>query len=313
MDRVTHMAEVMCLQYIQSPQQHRNIAVLLLDREDDSLRIRFTADWTDCDSSTLDIVSNLAADLHCRAQYLGASAFVAHFRKTLSNRLYISDEQPIVSEDLEAELGRLGEILITRYPTPVGTGGTRVFTHSDYRATTNGHIIRETAPPPLVLTPARQPSLADIGYATAAAIVVMATLFASATVLSRNKHGGAFPQPSETPVNFEITRVTSIDLPLRNAPLDVYLAMLPDTVTQQAFTTFRRRAVKSKPTRQFVPPDDDASELPEMALYVTSPIANAIKAEPIVAGSSDIRVPPPPAVRSTGLRRFFRAIARSFH
>ena len=105
MDRVTHTADVMCLQYIQSPQQHRNIAVLLLDREDDSLRIRFTADWTDCDSSILDIVANLAADLHCRAQYLGASAFVAQFRKTLSTRLYISDEQPIVSEDIEKPIG----------------------------------------------------------------------------------------------------------------------------------------------------------------------------------------------------------------
>ena len=83
MDRVKRIAEVMCLQYIQSPQQHRNIAVLVIDREDASLRIRFTADWTDCDKTTLDIVANLAADLHFRAQRLGASDFVAHLRQAL--------------------------------------------------------------------------------------------------------------------------------------------------------------------------------------------------------------------------------------
>ena len=55
----------------------------------------------------LDTVANLAGDFHLRAQYLGASAFVAHLRKTLPNRLYISDEQPIMSNDLEAEANRL--------------------------------------------------------------------------------------------------------------------------------------------------------------------------------------------------------------
>jgi hypothetical protein len=308
MDSVKRIAEVMCLQYIQSPQQHRNIAVLVLDREDDSLRIRFTADWTDCDNTTLDIVANLAADLHFRAQHLGASDFVAHLRQTLSHRLCISDEQPIVSEDLEAELNRLEEILITRYPTSVGTGGTRVFTHADYRAAGKEHN-RATAAPPLVLTPARQLSIADIGYATAAAIVVTATLFGSATVLSRNKPGSV-TQHSKAPLTFEITRVTSIDLPLRQSPLEMYLAMLPDTVTKQPFSRARRHAVKAKPTRQFVPPDDDSSELPEMALYVTSPTAHSLKSEAIVIGSSGIAVPPPPAVRSTGLRRVFQAIAR---
>ena len=49
MDKVTRAAEVMCLQYIHSSEQHRNIAVVASRSRDDSLRIRFTTDWTDCD------------------------------------------------------------------------------------------------------------------------------------------------------------------------------------------------------------------------------------------------------------------------
>jgi hypothetical protein len=308
MDRVTRTAEVMCLRYIHSPEEHRNIAVLLLDREDDSLRIRFTADWTDCDNTTLNIVANLAADLHFKAQQLGASDFVAYFRNTLSNTLCISDEQPIVSDDLEAEMDRLAEILITRYPNPVGTGGTRVFTHSDDRAARNGYIGRATAPPPLVLTPARQPWIADLGYAIVAGMVVMATLFASTLVFSRKE--SRLAQHFEASPEFEITRV-NIDLPLRQSPLDLYLAMLPDTATQP-FRRRGRRAVQASPTRQFVPPDE-AGEPPEMALYVTPPIVTTVKANAVIVGAmSDITIAPPPAMRSTGVRRFFQTLASPF-
>lgn len=105
--------EMMCLMYLCSGRQPRTIGLLLLNREQDSLHMRFRTDWNEFDKSELDILSNLADDLQSKALELGATALVTYLQFTLSDTLRVTKAETLISTNLEADLYRLEQTLLS--------------------------------------------------------------------------------------------------------------------------------------------------------------------------------------------------------
>src|SRR4051794_38642236 len=93
--------EVMFLQYMFRGWQARNIAVLMLDRRDNSLEMRFASNWEGFDDLDLEILSALSKDLVLKSEELGATDFVSYMKTTLSNTLQLSDPTTLLSDDPE--------------------------------------------------------------------------------------------------------------------------------------------------------------------------------------------------------------------
>jgi hypothetical protein len=106
----TRSLELRVLQYALPGCPARNIAVLLFDREEDSLYLHFSSNWDWCDEVDAEIISALPHDLRTKAAEFGAAALLAQLDSSLSLTLRLTDPLPItLGDDVEAELLRLSE------------------------------------------------------------------------------------------------------------------------------------------------------------------------------------------------------------
>jgi hypothetical protein len=103
---------VMYLQYLGS-QGPRSIAVLALDRENDHLCMRFTTEWSGIDEVSLDALSSLSVALAEKAYHFGGNALLCLLNSLLPNKICLTDARRIFVTDVDAELLRLEQEVLT--------------------------------------------------------------------------------------------------------------------------------------------------------------------------------------------------------
>ena len=98
--------DLMYLQYFTS-RRTRNIAVLVLDRENDQLYVRFTTDSSGLDPVGLDTLAELSMQLADKARQFCGNALLLVLHSLLPDAMRITDAQRVFVADVDAELDRL--------------------------------------------------------------------------------------------------------------------------------------------------------------------------------------------------------------
>jgi hypothetical protein len=314
--------EFACLQYVQPGCPPKNIAILLLDYETDSLMMRFIDDWHECDSVDWDILSALSEDLYIKASECGGAAVFAYLKNTLSNTLRMSDTHPIVGADLETELDRLENEYI-KVPLPIVNGdapsgwsvtplSTLMMRHI---VTGIGRIMIAAAELSGGLRGIRR----DVRYAVASGSFVVLIVFGGVNLSSQAERLVSDARGNEVGINARQhpaahTVLTNHNFHVDSAPSGtaVEVAGLPSPSTGKRKGRKRVARFTLAPQR-FIPPPRDP-KLPELSMMVPPDLGTmrSRAALPPFRQELALSVPPPPYQRHRGFRRILQALVHPF-
>lgn len=316
MPQLEHMCEITWLHYVDLPgQEPRPCAVLLLDQEDDSLRVRFTQDWSAFNACDLDILGALAEDLHAKAEELGARALLSYLKATLSHTLRISDSQPLLTANPDAELDHLERELSWGRAYEV-VADHALHARRQQLTVVSQRLVESTithlfTAARYIMHSFRPVRACDVLYAAVSALCVLGIVSTSAYVLHRTSHTkGAqvsFVQMApgsskEQPANLVMPR----GLPIK----EVYVSTLvttPKRRTRRARQSEQHRA-NVVLARMYVPPET-RTDLPEVAMLLPSDVVVAPESERAVAvPPMEVATLPPAPEQVRGVRRVLLAL-----
>lgn len=175
--RIEFQAEFICVQYVCPESLPRNIGVLLLDRQSNTLHSRFTENWSGFDESALDLISQLSEHIYTRGPELGAELLIEFLDVTLVGPLCLSHVGSIMVQDVELELGRLGKEFLSFEALAIASGNCREVSAIKYSSYSEHTSLASVNPTPVT----RQRTLRSfagfragmLGAAAAAACVLM--------------------------------------------------------------------------------------------------------------------------------------------
>lgn len=296
--------EVMCLKYGRVGQP-RNIAVLILDHEQDLLSLHCTEEWSALNDSEVDILSCLARDLHATAgNGVGGRAVLAHLRATLPTPLLItemhSDERSSHSHSTPEHM----EQQLLSSPTHVTTSHrvsatlVRIFRH----VTTT---IRRTASSWLTLTNARLGQ-----WVLSPTCALVACLVITVTVL-------VYMNGSKRITAISTTIVPATPQPLSSERPDPGSPSIPQSSPIGAepmrpqMRTRRKPSVKPTLVRHLrLPVDTPTSPLPHLTAQADIQVTRHLPL-PSVALES-VPVPAPPEQEGNTVKKVLKAVVYPF-
>lgn len=316
--------EVMCLVYSPPGRQPRTIGLLLLDREQDSLLMRFRTDWPEIDAWELDILSELGRVMQLQARELAPTALVMYLR-SLSNALSLTAIETLYSDNPAADLDRLERVLYRCEQSGKGEAlrPPRFSLGWQWLKNTMACARNEVREMSFSL------GLAEARYIVTSGVTVL-TIIATCNSLIQNikptiriganaaREHGEHP-PSQPTIQTEAVRPTTTkDSSVDRPPLPGLALRTPDT--RKALRTKKRgrhHAHIIRPTRQFTVA---VPQLPEPAIMLGSEDLNYpahedlnYPAHLVLPGFMDASLMPlMPPERPKGIRRLLQAIAYPF-
>ena len=97
----------MRLQYCRPGEMSTDIAVILLDSEENCVRIQFTTDWNRYNEDEVEILTALEQDIQNKTADLGATELFRHLLETLSNAILITEPESLTTTDPQLTLDEL--------------------------------------------------------------------------------------------------------------------------------------------------------------------------------------------------------------
>jgi hypothetical protein len=305
MTQSCHNFEFMCLQWASF--KPRIIGVLLLNRYDNSLRLKFTEDWSGFDDSDHEFLVHFAADLSTKAVELGPETLIEYLQSTLSNTLRITDAHTLTTTNPDRELERLAKRFITRHSPPlVSTRKLCVLMSLLSRACRRiGNSVRVLAVmfPPIMTTELRH------GVVVAACVSIF---ISASTNLLRH-------EISSLPV---IKRQQPTESAVWTSRHEVVAPPLTDVIKPPADTRRRRTTRKSKPEspsisrKAYIPPRKHRAH-PQLNVILATEIAHLqISNRPAIQSTpspltTTVTSPTRPK-RVGGVRRFLQRVGYPF-
>jgi phage repressor protein C with HTH and peptisase S24 domain len=117
----THIGRISILKLEMPGQVPVSVGVLLEDRANDRLYLRFRRDWDVIAPSEADLLSDLELDLSAKAGEMGAALLLEYLQDKLSNTLTISLPREVMVEDFSRAVIRLYHELVAATVRPFVT------------------------------------------------------------------------------------------------------------------------------------------------------------------------------------------------
>lgn len=215
MAQATHAVDFMCLQFCRPAQKAQNIAVIIVDYEDDILLSRFMDQWQGFNDVERAIISGLGETIHAAAAERGVAAVITYLQNTLSNTLRLSVAHCIVTSDLSATLQSLADTCLSHQQVPERSwllSANRLRSSVSACRDTLARVIR----PLLISLKSTRPSAAT--YATLSACSILLIVHTTVLLLETNTPRATRPMPY-TPTITSVTRAASTPIlaPIRDA------------------------------------------------------------------------------------------------
>jgi hypothetical protein len=308
-------AELMYLQYFPTGGDYRNIAILILDREENMLFMRFTENWAGLDDCELEILSALGEDLHAKARELGAAMLVDYLQGALSNALRITDSQSIFVDDLEVELERLATKILKinnnneRVRRPASRSWIAVYHAAAHRwLNVAGKGVRSC-----------QHSGLDLTYAAISAFCILVLLVTSANLFRLDKSSSTSISRASPSAFLDVESLRTD----KQSPAILITRELVVSGISAAPRAQKRRRVRAYPEkmetpralRSFIPPDQNvrvaqlSMMTPTQTIPVPLPTTTEVK---FLVGAEGRSLLPLPPDRVRGVRRLLHAMAYPF-
>jgi hypothetical protein len=249
--------DLMYLQYLAS-HRTRNIAVLVVDKENDQLYMRFTADSSELDPAGLDTLAELSMQLADTARQFSGNALLLVLHSLLPDAMRITDAQRIFVADVDAELDRLEQDDVS--PAMVGK--------------------REASPESIEVLPALTPAARTATYRAINVLTILAKWFATFRIASAPA-AALLAFVAVTVVGFHLSSILNgstvpLKPPRSSLVLSTPMICLPParavSVAQNSGTRRRRRSAPADTEMRRTAQATKTFSFPERAVHVREPV-----------------------------------------